>query len=381
MTDAVNATSIARSAMVDRLIAIWTRTLQPSAQILPDTNFFELGGDSLMAVNLFLEIERTTGHHFPITTIYDAPTVAELAELMVDAPVKFSPLVLLKEGGSGAPLFIVHGVGGTVIEFATLGKLIRSDGPVYAIQARGIDGQDAPLRTIEEMADYYVEVVREIQPDGRYRLAGYSFGGMVAMEMARRLGAENIDHLLLLDAFTHPQTWPVLSRAQVRAAKLARRIACKAKQSPHKVLGDVLHKARGGIANRGRKQNVAERAAEVRDWLGTVSPDLPAPLRETRIAGSAALIAYWPKYYPGKVTFLRAGSIDDTFPIFARNVWRRLVKDITLLTIPGNHRSLVTEHAASTAEAISSLLEPKAPPAREYVFAAPAADTGWQVQL
>jgi thioesterase domain-containing protein len=154
-----------------------------------------------------------------------------------------------------------------------------------------------------------------------------------------------------------------------------------AKQSPANVLRDVLHKVRGAIVNRGRRQSVAERAAEVRDWLGTVSPDLPAPLREARIAGSAALLAYWPKHYPGKVTFLRAGIIGDTFPVFARNVWQHLAKEITIQTIPGSHRSIVAEQAASTAEAISRLVEPKAPAAREYVFATPAADPGWQVQL
>jgi acetoacetyl-CoA synthetase len=369
-------------AMVDQLIGIWTRTLQPTGPILPDTNFFELGGDSLLAVNLFLEIERTTGHQLPITTIYDAPTIAELAELMVEgASAKFSPLVLLNDGGSGPPLFIVHGVGGTVVEFATLGRLIRSDGPVYAIQARGIDGEEAPLRTIEEMADYYVAAVREIQPWGPYRLAGYSFGGMVAIEMGRRLGAENIEHLLLLDAFAHPQTWPLLSRLQVRAAKLVRQVASKARQSPRKMFRDVLAKACGAIVNRRRKQSVAERASEVRDWLGTVNPDLPAPLRETRIAGSAALLAYRPKYYPGEVTFLRAGTIGDTFPVFARNVWQHLVREMTVQTIPGSHRSIVAEQAASTAEALSGLLEPKVAVAREYIFAAPAADSGWQVQL
>jgi acetoacetyl-CoA synthetase len=344
----------ADAATVDQLIAIWSRTLQISP-ITSDSNFFELGGDSLLAVNLFLEIERVTGHHFPITAIYDAPTVGELATLMLEeAPAPFSPLVLLKDGGAGEPLFIVHGVGGTVIDLAALGKLIESDGPVYAIQARGIDGQEPPLRTIEAMADYYVDVVREVS-SGPYRLSGYSFGGMVAVEMARRFGPANVDKLILLDSFAHPQTWPRLCRLQVRTQKLARQIWNKAKQGPRELTAFLASKAQRILSG---KQTEADRVAQLQDWLGAISPDLPAPLREARIAGSAALLAYFGKPYPGKAIFLRAAKTGAPFPSNARRVWKNLVAELHMQAIPGSHPTIVGKDAATTAKAISAHLRP-----------------------
>src|SRR6185312_14843752 len=135
------------------------------------SNFFDLGGDSLLALNLFLEIERATGRHLPITTIYDAQTVTEQAALLrEEGTTEFSPLVLLKAGNDSAPLFIFHGIGGTVVEFAELGKRIDIDGAVYAVQAQGVDGTLPPLESVEEMAELYVSVIREKQPNGPYRL-------------------------------------------------------------------------------------------------------------------------------------------------------------------------------------------------------------------
>jgi thioesterase domain-containing protein/acyl carrier protein len=342
--------------LVEQLTAIWSSTLQTD-DVTPESDFFELGGDSLLAVNMFLEIERAIGRHLPITAIYDAPTIAELAVLLEQEGVApFNPLVLLKEGGSGAPLFIAHGVGGTVIDLAAVGRAIEIDGPVYAIQARGVDGQDAPLQTIEEMADLYVEAVRAIAPRGPYRLAGYSFGGMVAVEMARRLSPENVSELILLDAFAHPQTWPQISRLQVRAAKLARQLVGKAKR-PHELASFIAGMARKAFARKshGAPEN---RLVALQDWLGTVRADLPAPLRETRIAGSKALLSYWPGYYPGKIIFLRAGTTGDTFPRNARTVWGHQVQAMELHTIAGSHASIVNEHAVSTAAAISACLAP-----------------------
>jgi acetoacetyl-CoA synthetase len=360
------------TATVELLTGIWSRMLQVSP-VLPDSDFFDLGGDSLLAVNLFLEIERVTGHHLPITAIYDAPTVAKLAALMErETPAKFSPLVLLQDGGRGEPLFIVHGVGGTVIDLAALGRLIRSDGPVYAIQARGVDGQDSPLRTIDEMADYYVDAVREISPHGPYRLAGYSFGGVVAVEMARRLSPENVDKLILLDSFAHPQTWPSASRLQVSLAKLARRLFDMKRLTLRQLMASVVRVAGRSVVRRGQKEKASERTTSLKNWLGTISPDLPLPLRETRIAADAALVAYWPQYYPGAVTFLRAGITSDVFPSNPRAVWRRLVGEMTVCTVEGSHRSIVGEHAAGTAKAISASIAPPRKGAGRFLEAAPA---------
>src|SRR5262249_9414605 len=118
------STARSRRAMEreDRLTAIWRQALQAET-IGSDDDFFDLGGDSLMAVGLFLEIEREFGVKLPITAIYDAPTIAgQLALIEAESRPGFSHLVLLKDGDTRAPFFIVHGVGGTVMEFAGLGR-------------------------------------------------------------------------------------------------------------------------------------------------------------------------------------------------------------------------------------------------------------------
>jgi len=351
-----------RAATIERLTAIWSRALRlPSADV--DANFFDLGGDSLMAVGLFLEIEQALGIKFPITAIYDGPTIRELAELIEsEAAPAYDHFVTLKPGDDSAPFFIVHGVGGTVIELATLGKLIRGPNAVYAIQARGLDGRAPPLERIEDMAALYVEEIKHRQKQGPYRIGGYSFGGVVAFEMARLLGPENVAQLLMIDAYAHPHTWPLKSRATVRARKLAYRVRDLSQQP----FGATVAVVRRKLLNlfRDREARRAERAVYVNNWLGAVDPNLPLPLRQTRVAGDAALIAHSPKYYPGKITFIRAGKTGPVFPSDAANVWRRKTRHFELHTTLGDHRSMLSAHAPALAERISALL---APPKSEAV--------------
>ena len=349
---------------IELLTGIWSRLLQTSP-IAPDDNFFDLGGDSLLAVNMFLEIERATGRHFEITTIYDAPTICELAALMEsEHTIAFSPFVKLKDG-EGAPFYIVHGVGGTVIELTALGKQIASNNPVYAIQAKGIDGSHAPLERVEDMADFYADEIRAMQPQGPYLIGGYSFGGVVALEVARRLGPENVAKLVMLDSFAHPQTWAMKSRLQTRTRKMAVQAKHRLKQPPRDTLAFLASKLRRLVTHRTAQEKVAERAVHINNWLGAVNPDLPLPLRQTRIAGDAALLSFKPSYYPGKITFLRAGTTGPVFPSDARNIWRKLVKEMELHTLKGDHRSILIEDVATTAAKVTECLAPKAQKATE----------------
>jgi thioesterase domain-containing protein/acyl carrier protein len=328
----------------ERLKAIWSRTLQLS-DIADDGDFFELGGDSLMAVGLFLEIEREFGIKLPITAIYDAPTVAAQAGLIAQERAPgFSHLVLLKEGCERAPLFIVHGVGGTVIELDRLGRGIESERAVYAIQARGLDGHEKPLESIEAIAALYVDAIRCKQAEGPYFIGGYSFGGLVALEMARLLGKENVAELLMIDAFAHPHTWPLETRVMVRARKLARRLR---HMTPREFASALKKKLFGPKT---------DRATKVNNWLGEVNPNLPLPLRQARIAGDAALIAYRPRPYTGRATFIRAGKTGAVFPPSARNVWRRLIADLDIQTTKGDHGSILKEHAGELAKRVSLCL-------------------------
>jgi thioesterase domain-containing protein/acyl carrier protein len=327
-----------------RLTEIWCRALNVAA-VEPDGDFFDLGGDSLMAVGLFLEIEHAFGVKLPITAIYDAPTVAAQLEMIAaEAAPTFSHFVQLRGGAETQPLFIVHGVGGTVIELAALGREIDAGRAVYAIQARGIDGSAKPLETMEEMAALYVDEIRRKQPQGPWAIGGYSFGGVVAMEMARLFGPDNVAQLVMIDAYAHPNTWPLKTRLTVKARKLLSRLR---HQSFSEIASAVVRKLSGPKT---------DRAAYVNNWLGAIDPNLPLALRQARIAGDAALIAYTPRPYAGRATFIRAAKTGTVFPSDARNVWGKLIGRLELQSTPGDHRSILGAHVGELAARVSQCL-------------------------
>lgn len=99
----------------------------------------------------------------------------------------FSPLVRMKPGGSRLPFFCVHAIFGSAFPYHNLALHMDREQPFYGLQARGLDGREEPLDKIESMAESYIAAIRTVQPQGPYRLGGYSFGGLVAFEMAQQL--------------------------------------------------------------------------------------------------------------------------------------------------------------------------------------------------
>jgi thioesterase domain-containing protein len=156
-------------------------------------------------VRLFAELEKLTGRKFPLVTIFQAPTVGQMARLLEEnqsAPSR-STIVPVQANGDRPPLFLVHGVGGDVLwGYANLAKHMDPGQPIYGIKSRGQIGLDE-YDSIEEMARYYVEEVRAFQPDGPYYLGGYCLGGNLAYEMARQIHAqgERVALVALIDAF------------------------------------------------------------------------------------------------------------------------------------------------------------------------------------
>jgi len=186
-----------------RLAALWERVLGMRPVGIND-NFFELGGHSLAGVRLFAQIEAEFGRKLPLATLFQAPTVEQLAGRLLqdEAAGDGSSLVALQPKGSRPPVFFVHGAGGgNLWTYINLVPHLGPDQPVYALESRAMRGA-AEFTRIEDMAAHYVEEIRAVQPQGPYYLAGYCFGGNVAYEMARQLhaGGETIALLALLDS-------------------------------------------------------------------------------------------------------------------------------------------------------------------------------------
>jgi pimeloyl-ACP methyl ester carboxylesterase len=316
------------SSMIEVLTPIWQRVLQQSP-IRAEDNFFDLGGDSSLALRLFSEIVQVCGRELPPVTIYQAPTIAALAALLEQptAP-RFPTLVLLKAGTKTPPVFLAHGLGGSVMDFFQPVKHIQSGHPIYGIQAKGTDGVDEPLDRIEDMAQFYLDAIKQLQPEGPYILIGYSLGGLVMLELAQRLSAngEKVALLAMLDAYPH-----------VRFLSLGQRLLLLARQ------------ARRGLHIFG-------------DLTGSASYQPPAgvsfspAMQRVRDGGYLALTRYRPRFYRGKINFVRA-EISFPFPDDPVAIWANLADEFEVETVPGDHLGIITTHFESLASALSRYLK------------------------
>ncbi|KAI0421904.1 acetyl-CoA synthetase-like protein [Xylaria grammica] len=164
----------------------------PSWRITADTNIFELGITSLDLVRLRHWLERRLCVELPVTTIMNHTSASALASVLyaTDSPAPtYDPVVVLKSGGSKTPLWLVHPGVGEVLVFVGLAQQLRHDDrPIYALRPRGFEGQE-PFRSIEEAVYAYITAIQLRQPQGPYALAGYSYGTMLAFEIAKRLDA------------------------------------------------------------------------------------------------------------------------------------------------------------------------------------------------
>src|SRR5262249_36115618 len=181
---------------------LWSEALKID-RVGIDDDFFSLGGHSLLAAKLFARLDEKFDHLLPLGLLFAAPTIRALAERSraPKEPSKFSALVGLTTGGTLPPVFAVPGVFGNVVGLADLARELGSEQPFYGLESVGLDGGEAPLDSIKEMAALYVGEIRSVQPHGPYAIIGACFGATVAYEMARQLLAagEEVGFLGLLD--------------------------------------------------------------------------------------------------------------------------------------------------------------------------------------
>jgi thioesterase domain-containing protein len=185
---------------VERAIAEIMAEYANSDAATAGANFFAAGGTSIGALRVVMAIEHRWGVQVPLASFVATPDAAALAALVGSGKVReFDPLVVLRADGDEPPLVLVHPIGGNVLCYLDLAKQLPPGRPVYALQAPGAEPGVAPLRTMDELAATYVTAIRRAHPDGPYVLAGWSFGGYVAVEMARQLDEADVAALVLLD--------------------------------------------------------------------------------------------------------------------------------------------------------------------------------------
>jgi amino acid adenylation domain-containing protein len=192
---------------VEKLVAdIWVEYLGIEKIGVYD-NFFELGGHSLIAVQVMTRIEKETGKRLPLAALFETSTVEKLALMleMDGKSITWDSLVPIKPKGNKMPLYMVHGAGLNVLLFNTLAMNMSPDQPVFGLQAKGLDGVEDPLESIQEIASHYINAILQQNPTGPYALAGYSFGGIIAFEMAKQFEAmgKEVKILAMFDTYAY----------------------------------------------------------------------------------------------------------------------------------------------------------------------------------
>ncbi|MGZ3458357.1 MAG: non-ribosomal peptide synthetase, partial [Archangium sp.] len=297
-------------------------------------HFFELGGHSLLAVRLLALVAERTGQRLPVSVLFQAPTVEGLAAALRTGVGPWSPLVPIQRGGSRQPFFCVHPVGGNVLAYAELARLLGPEQPFYGLQSQGLDGSLPPLERVEEMAAFYLEALRTIQPHGPYLLGGWSMGGVVAFEMARQLQArrERVALLALID--------PSPARS--------------GQEEPEEDVGPDMAALFASDLGQLTSPPLAESLLDV----DAGPPQLHA-LLDVFSHNMRALRRYVPRCIEGRATVLRAadsvrvGSEEDD-----RGWGQKVSGGVELLEVPGDHYGILRPpHVQVLAEHLMELLD------------------------
>jgi amino acid adenylation domain-containing protein len=320
-----------------QLQVLFERVLK-TAPISVDASFFELGGDSLQALELLVEIEKATGKQLPLGTLYQSSTVEAIAREVqtraIDAP--WSSLVTLQTSGKRPPFFLLHTTPGDILGYGNLVFRLGADQPCYGFQSLGLKEPSLSHTSVDEMSSYYVQLLREFQPHGPYYLGGWCYGGIVAVEMARKLmvSGEKIALLALLETVAMPAEWTNL-RYHLH------RLRCFARMSPERWLTYFRAKARysreSRIANKMRfRQAETSPDGEIRD------PRL-LKLEHVYNTNLAALKDYRTKPFDGRVTLFNAQERDSALIPDPQYGWVGLAREIEVHEVPGDHDTMLTE--------------------------------------
>lgn len=350
--DAAHTAEEPAGAVEATVSAIWKRLLG-CEHIDRDADFFDLGGDSLMTLNLMFALEDELGVDLPVTMIFEAPTIASLSAAIESQAAPGGSLLVKMKDGTGAPLFIVHGVGGNVMELFGFGRALDVPGPVYAIQAKGLDGLSEPNTSIAAMANDYLVAIREAFPQGSFHLAGYSSGGLVAFEMARRLAdaGEALLSLTLLDTQTNARQWPWAVWLDVMGRRLRHHRAAMRGLGLRDRIAYLL-----GL-NRGLRRRLAWRfGLDSTARPPAASARVPVALQKVYAGMLGAIAAYRPAAYDRPMTLIVA---EKSHPMMAdpAKIWPLYARALTLRRVLGDHFSMIQgDNAAVLAKTLSEVL-------------------------
>jgi amino acid adenylation domain-containing protein len=342
-----------RNDLEQQLVGIWQAVLAVDRVGTRD-NFFDVGGHSLLAAQMFAQVEARLGVRLPLATLFQAPTIEALAALIGRrrTPDAWRSLVAIQPSGTRRPLFAVPGVLGNVVGFHDLSRLLGPDQPFYGLQARGLSGTEPPRTDVGEMATAYLTEIRQVQPEGPYNLLGTCMGAVVTFEMAQQLLAagQEVGLLVLVEPRGPFRTFGPETRPSPtpRLQFIVERL---------KLYGQTLATLRGQQRIeyvRDRLKTLAQIVVQ-RDLLRGASSEFNSEV--VRQANVSAARRYKPQRYPGRVVLLlaegrnvAAGEEDP------RLGWSRVAGGgLTARGVPGDNSGLMLRRP--NVEALAPLLQ------------------------
>jgi len=355
-----------------KLAKIWERLLGVD-RVSPQDNFFQLGGRSLLAVRLFGAIEREFGKKLPPATLFSAPTIAEMADFLRPAspsapqPTTLDSLVMIRDGGSETPLFLIHDANGETLLYYNLASHLSAERPVYGLRPHSTEKHPIAHANIAEMVAHYIEKIRSVQPHGPYFLGGLCAGGTLACEIAMQLqsAGEEVSLVAIIDAadFNTPVQ---MQASEERKGRLAAAIQETQNLKPHQRLVSIAKIIARKATNLliyelVQKNNSPLNNAKFALWRWLVRSNLPLPQFLYNLPFRQVWDLVDPDYVPnsqfeGEVVLFRATSsevfddpnIDDTpyIEVYSDPLlgWeKRATEGVVVYDIPGGHSSLLQD--------------------------------------
>ncbi len=307
-----------RNSLESQMTKIWEKLLGKDS-IDKDENFFELGGDSLLVLRLFVEIEKVIGESFSPSTIVQAPTIKQLTNVIAKGQ-KFdsSDLIFpIQVRGSKTPIFAVPFIGDNGRGFVRLSRLLGPDQPFYGFKSVGLDGKEKPIEQIELLAANYIREVESIQPQGPYFLVGFCMGGLVAFEMAQQFHSKgkHVAFLGIMDAWL-PHSNPDSAGFKIK------------KYPRLEVLREAFlryHKELRGSGFRNWIPHTLKKIQTISEMVKRhdvyKEDEIEKIRRLIADANRRASEAYLPKPYQGKMTYFLASGNRNTSTLDPRFEW------------------------------------------------------------
>ena len=274
--------------------------LTGAARVSVTESFFALGGHSLLVMRLVARVRAERGVELPLRSVFAHPSARALAVALSQVHT-YDPILPIRADGTERPLFCVHPASGSSTVFANLTNELPEDIPVYGMQAKHLSASETGHTSIYEMAECYVEAVLHVQPQGPYRLLGWSLGGAIVQEMIAQLEAQGeiVDVALLLDSSLSGDDMPDVEQVDETEllSNIAEELGLSSKGMSHMALKEVL-------LLEVKRTGLMPQAAEIPDLNGIIAG----------MHQASALMAEWPgcSQLSAPITFVRASDNERT---------------------------------------------------------------------